>query len=84
MGRADGFGQMAPPAPLAAEEAACFAECFAALGRADAGQECARLDYYLARFQSFLGQVREEEARSASIDRRLGLAAGAVLGLLIL
>ena len=84
MGRADGFGQMAPPAPLAAEEAACFAECFAALGRADAGQECARLDYYLARFQSFLDRVREEEARSASIDRRLGLAAGAVLGLLIL
>ena len=84
MGRADGFGQMPPPAPLAAEEAACFAECFAALGRADAGQECARLDYYLARFQSFLDRVREEEARSASIDRRLGPAAGAVLGLLIL
>ena len=34
--------------------------------------------------RQFLDRVREEEARSASIDRRLGLAAGAVLGLLIL
>ena len=84
MGAADAFGQVEPPAPLRPEEADCLRACLADLGRAGAGQECARLDYYLARFQSFLDRVREEEARSASIDRRLGLAAGAVLGLLIL
>lgn len=81
---ADGFARLAPPAPLEKGEAACFTECFAGLGRSDAGQECARLDYYLARFETFLAGAREEEARSASLDRRLGLAAGAVLGLLIL
>ena len=84
MRQADGFGRMQPPACLGQAEADCFAECFAALGRADAGQECARLEYYLARFGEFLARAREEEAHSASIDRRLGLAAGAVLGLLIL
>lgn len=84
MKQADSFGGVAPPACLGQEEAACLTECFAALGRTDAGQECARLDYYLARFDDFLARAREEEARAASIDRRLGLAAGAVLGLLIL
>ncbi len=84
MAGAESFAQMAPPGALRSGEAACLAECLAALGRADAGQECARLEYYQARFERFLAAAREEEARSAAIDRRLGLAAGAVLGLLIL
>lgn len=81
---AAGFGQMEPPAALAGEEAACFSACFRGLGHADAQQECARLDYYRERFDGFLDQAREEEQRSASLDRRLGLAVGAMLGLLVL
>ena len=69
---------------LKADEAACLTECLAALGRADAGQECARLDYYRERLDGYLDRAEEEERRSAAIDRRLGLAAGAVLGLLAL
>ena len=45
---------------------------------------CAQLDYYLRRFGVFLEKAREEERLSASMDRRLGLAAGAILGLLVL
>lgn len=81
---AEGFGQMQPPTTLREEEAACFAACFGGLGHADAKQECARLDYYRERFDGFLNQAREEEHRSASLDRRLGLAVGAMLGLLVL
>lgn len=81
---AEGFGQMQPPATLRDEEAACFAACFGGLGHADAKQECARLDYYKERFGGFLDQAREEEQRSTSLDRRLGLAVGAMLGLLVL
>ena len=84
MAAAESFGQMPPPAPLRQEEAACLTECLAALGRADAGQECARLDYYRERMDGYLDRAEEEERRSAAIDRRLGLAAGAVLGLLAL
>ena len=75
---------MVPPEPLKTEEAACFTACFADLGRADAKQECARLDYYLQRFDGFLTCAKEEEQLSAHLDRRLGLAAGAMLGLLML
>ena len=75
---------MQPPSTLREEEAACFAACFSGLGHADAKQECARLDYYRERFDDFLNQAREEEQRSASLDRRLGLAVGAMLGLLVL
>lgn len=81
---AGSFRQMAPPAVLRQEEADCFAACFAELGHADAKQECARLDYSLQRFGLFLEKAREEEQRSASLDCRLGIAAGAVLGMLIL
>ena len=78
------FQQMVPPEPLKTEESACFTACFADLGRADAKQECARLDYYLQRFDGFLTCAKEEEQLSAHLDRRLGLAAGAMLGLLML
>lgn len=80
----DTFSRMAPPGSLRPEEAACFTECFSSLGHTDAKQECARLDYYLDRFESYLTLAREEEQLSASLDRRLGLAAGAMLGLLLL
>ena len=84
MKKAECFAGMQPPADLSLEEAACFAVCFGQLGRTDAGRACAQLDYYLRRFGVFLEKAREEERLSASMDRRLGLAAGAILGLLVL
>lgn len=78
------FHQMAPPAMLRPDESACFIECFSSLGRTDAKQECARLTYYLERFEDFLARAKEEERLSVSLDRRLGLAIGAMLGLLVL
>jgi len=78
------FQNLHPPALLNREQAACFAECFSGLGHTDAKQECARLDYYLQRFDGFLTQARQDEQLSLSLDRRLGLAAGALLGLLVM
>lgn len=78
------FQNLRPPALLNQEQAACFIECFSGLGRTDAKQECARLDYYLQRFDLFLSRARQDEQLSLSLDRRLGLAAGALLGLLVM
>ena len=78
------FQKLLPPDLLEQEQAACFSECFAGLGRTDAKQECARLDYYLQRFVDFLTKARQEERLSLHLDRRLGLAAGALLGLLVM
>lgn len=78
------FQNLQPPALLEREQAACFVECFSGLGRTDAKQECARLDYYLQRFDGFLTRARQDEQLSLSLDRRLGLAAGALLGLLVM
>ncbi len=84
MRAADGFCRLAPPAALGRAEGACFAECMAGLGHSGARQECSRLDYYVRRFEDFLSQARQAEACSRSLDRRLGFAAGAMLGLLVL
>lgn len=78
------FQSLPPPDLLEQEQAACFLECFSGLGRTDAKQECARLDYYLQRFGDFLTKARQEEQLSIHLDRRLGLAAGALLGLLVM
>ncbi|MGN0707820.1 MAG: hypothetical protein ACI4JC_07460 [Faecalibacterium sp.] len=72
----------APP-ELLPEERKCFAECFVGLGRGAAAQECERLDYYIERFRDFLGQAEKQAQTQAGLPRRLGLAAGAVLALLL-
>lgn len=78
------FQQMQPPGSFSAEEKACFAECMAGLGRTEAQQECERLDYYIQRFGDFLQAAEQKERESAALDRRVGLAAGAMLALLFL
>lgn len=78
------FQNLQPPALLQQEQTVCFVECFSGIGRTDAKQECARLDYYLQRFEDFLTKARQDEQLSLSLDRRLGLAAGALLGLLVM
>lgn len=72
-----------PPPQLTRQEAACFIECVAGLGRAGAQQECERLDYYISRFEAFLAAAQRQTQSSAALSHRLGLAAGAVLALLL-
>lgn len=75
---------LAPPASFCAEEQLCFEQCFSGLGQCEAAQECERLDYYTARFEAFLQQAQQEAAACAGLSCRLGLAAGAVLALILL
>ena len=74
------------PAPeqLSAAERACFTECIGNLGRAEAAQECERLDYYTTRFEDYLQQARRTAQRQAGLPHRLGLAGGMMLALLFL
>lgn len=72
-----------PPLQLTGQEAACFEECFSGLGRAGAQQECERLDYYIGRFEVFLAAAQRQTQSCAALSRRLGLAAGAVLALML-
>ena len=74
--------QLAAPWQLSAAERACFTECFGGLGRAEAAQECERLDYYTARFEDYLQQARRTAQRQAGLPHRLGLAGGMMLALL--
>ena len=66
------------------EEAACFTECMAALGRTQAEQECERLEYYIARFEEWQVQAQQAARTQAGLPHRLGFAAGAVLALVFL
>ena len=54
------------------------------LGKSTAEQECQRLDYYIARFTGGLQQAQQFARARAGLPRRLGLAAGTVLALMIL
>ena len=76
--------QLPAPERLSAAEHACFTECFRDLGRAEAAQECERLDYYTARFEDYLQQARRTAQRQAGLPHRLGLAGGMMLALLFL
>ena len=75
---------LAPPAELSAAERRCFAECMAGLGRAEAKQECERLEYYIVRFEEYLQLARQAQSREAALPCKLGFAAGAVLALAFL
>ena len=83
-GQADTLQQLAPPGLFAPEERLCFARCFAGLGQHEAAQECERLDYYAARFAEFLRRAQQQADAKAGLPGRMGLAAGAVLALLVL
>lgn len=81
---AEGFQALIPPSCLNQTESRFVSECFAGLGHTAAQMECARLDYYIHRCDELLQKVRRQQRQSAGLDRRLGLAIGASLGLLIL
>lgn len=74
------------PAPedLFPAEKACFTECISGLGKTEAQQECERLDYYIARFQDYQQQSQQTAQKQAGLPQKLGLAAGAVVALMLL
>ena len=73
-----------PPPALGKREAAWFHACFAGLGRTEAEQECQRLEQYADKFRMALVQCRAELQQRRALSRRLGLAAGLALGVLLL
>ena len=73
-----------PPPALGKREAAWFHACFAGLGRTEAEQECQRLEQYADKFRMALAQCRAELQQRRALSRRLGLAAGLALGVLLL
>lgn len=81
---AHSFQELAPPGSFSGEERQCFTECMKGLGKACAAQEEQRLDYYLARFASFLDQAENLAKAQAELPHKLGFAAGAVLALAFL
>ena len=69
---------------LSQEEQRVFEECISGLGRAEADQECERMEYYIARFQDSLHQAQTAAQAQAGLPQKLGLAAGAVLALVLI
>ena len=76
--------QLPPPDALSQEEQRVFEECISGLGRAEADQECERMEYYIARFQDSLHQAQTAAQAQAGLPQKLGLAAGAVLALVLI
>lgn len=54
------------------------------LGRAEARQECEQLDYYRARLQALQQTAEHDARRQAGLPRKLGLAAGMAMALLLI
>ena len=73
-----------PPEGLTREERQCFRTCMSGLGRAEAQQECEQLDYYRARLQALQQTAEHAARRQAGLPRKLGLAAGMAMALLLI
>ena len=73
-----------PPPGLTGPESACFVECFSALGRTEAEQECQRLTYYQERFTTYLQQAQERARPQLELSHKLGFAAGLAAAILCL
>lgn len=73
-----------PPEGLTREEQQCFRTCMSGLGRAEAQQECEQLDYYRARLQALQQTAEHAARRQAGLPRKLGLATGMAMALLLI
>ena len=73
-----------PPQSFSPQEAACFAECFSALGHTEAEQACSRLAFYQERFTLFLQQAQEHARPQLELSHKLGFAAGLAAAILCL
>lgn len=76
--------EASPPEGLTREEQQCFRTCMSGLGRAEARQECEQLDYYRARLRALQQTAEHAARRQAGLPRKLGLAAGMAMALLLI
>ncbi|RGF79342.1 hypothetical protein DXA70_03215 [Faecalibacterium sp. OF04-11AC] len=61
-----------PPQSFSPQEAACFAECFSALGHTEAEQACSRLAFYQERFRSFCSSRKKPHRAAWCLPRNSG------------
>ena len=72
-----------PPQSFTPQEAACFAECFSALGHTEAEQACSRLAFYQERFRSFLQQQEKAAQSRLVLAPKLGILLGLTAAILL-
>lgn len=72
-----------PPQSFSPQEAACFAECFSALGHTEAEQACSRLAFYQERFRSFLQQQEKAAQSRLALAPKLGILLGLTAAILL-
>ena len=72
-----------PPQSFSPQEAACFAECFSALGHTEAEQACSRLAFYQERFHSFLQQQEKAAQSRLVLAPKLGILLGLTAAILL-
>ena len=72
-----------PPQSFSPQEAACFTECFSALGHTEAEQECSRLAFYQERFRSFLQQQEKAAQSRLVLAPKLGILLGLTAAILL-
>ncbi len=78
------FQTLSPPNCFTKEECAAFADCFSHLGYTNAAQECERLARYRKQFEAFHQAAIQNEQSALAIDRKIGLAIGSMLALVLL
>lgn len=72
-----------PPQSFSPQEAACFTECFSALGHPEAEQACSRLAFYQERFRSFLQQQEKAAQSRLVLAPKLGILLGLTAAILL-
>ncbi len=77
------FRKLLPPQELSNNEKEWFLQCFSRLGTANASEECKRLAYFSARFEQSLNEVLKQEQKALVLDRKIGLALGGVVALVL-
>lgn len=78
------FQSLPSPHSFSKEEAAAFSDCFARLGYTGALQECERLARYRKQFEAFYLSAEQSERSALAIDRKIGLALGSMVALVLL
>ncbi len=78
------FQTLAPPLSFCKEEKTVFSDCFGGIGHTSAAQECERLARYRRQFELFYTSAAQKEAQALAIDRKIGLAIGGMVALMLL
>lgn len=76
--------QIPPFSPLTRREQSIFRECMTGLGHLDAAQECQRLAFYQEQFEVFQRELAPKLKTTQELSRKLGLAVGLAVAILLL